>query len=161
MRCLTILFGLFFAITLTACSKDEPVETPKPATQTESAPAPLAKAAVDEAKQVAKQVTEKVEQVAQQAEEKVQVAVQQVKATLNSGQAIYTKSCLTCHKLGVAGAPKLGDKGAWAARIAGGEEKMLDNAIKGIGNMPPKGGASKLTDEEIKAAVDYLIEQSR
>jgi len=161
MKSFHILFILCLAMTLTACSKDEPAATPKPAEQTASKPAPMAKAAVDEAKQVAKQVTEKAEKVVEQVEEKVQVAVAQVKATFSSGQVIYTKSCVSCHKMGIAGAPKVGDKSAWAPLIADGEEKMLNNAIKGIGNMPPKGGASKLTDDEIKAAVDYMVEKSR
>ncbi|MDX2494685.1 MAG: c-type cytochrome [Desulfuromusa sp.] len=161
MRGLIIIFAICFAMILTACSKDEPETTPKPAVQTAPKAAPLANKAVDEAKQVAKEVTEKAEKVVEQVEDKVQVAVQQAKSTFSTGQAIYTSSCLTCHKLGIAGAPKVGDKGAWASRIAGGEENMLNNAIKGIGSMPPKGGASKLSDEEIKAAVEYMVEESR
>jgi len=161
MKGLIIIFAICCAMTLTACSKDEPATTPKPEVQTAPKAAPVVKKAVDEAKQVAKQVTEKAEKVVEQVEGKVQVAVQQVKSTLSSGQAIYTKSCLQCHKLGIAGAPKVGDKSAWASRIAGGEDNMLNNAINGIGNMPPKGGASKLSDKDIKAAIEYMVEKSR
>lgn len=161
MKSFHILFILCLVMVLTACSKDEPAATPKPAAQTAPKPVPLAKTAVAEAKQVAKQVTEKAGKVVEQVEGKVQVAVQQVKATLSSGKVIYTKSCISCHKLGIAGAPKVGDKDAWAPRITGGKEKMVNNAIKGVGNMPPKGGTSKLTDDEIKAAVEYMIGESR
>ena len=161
MKIFPLLFALCIALTLTACSKDEPAATPKPAVQPVSKAAPAAPVAVEQAKQAAKQATEKVEQVAQQVEEKAQAVVVQVKEALNSGQAIYTKACMSCHKIGIAGAPKVGDKGAWSSRIAGGNEKMVNNAIKGIGSMPAKGGASSLTDEEVAAAVDYMVEQSR
>ena len=151
MKIFPLLLVLCVALTLTACSKDEPAETPKP----------VVKPAVEQVKQVAKQVTEKVEQVAQQVEEKTQAVVTKVKDTLNSGQVVYAKACLSCHKMGVLGAPKVGDKGAWSALIASGQDKMVDNAIKGIGRMPAKGGASSLTDEEVAAAVKYMVEQSR
>ncbi len=149
MNKIPLLFLLCVAMTLTACSKDEAEVTSKPVVQPaeQAAPAvPAAPVAVEKVKQVAKQVTEKVEQV---------------KATLNSGQAIYTKVCMSCHKTGILGAPKVGDKAAWAALIAGGEKKLVENAIKGTGRMPAKGGVSSLSDEEVAAAVDYMIEQSR
>lgn len=161
MKFFPLLLVLCVALTLTACSKDEPAETPKPAVKPAEKAAPAAPVAVEQVKQVAKQATEKVEQVAQQVEEKTQAVVTKVKDTLSSGQAIYTKACLSCHKLGILGAPKVGDKGAWSALIASGQDKMVDNAIKGIGRMPAKGGASSLTDEEVAAAVKYMVEQSR
>lgn len=73
------------------------------------------------------------------------------------GQAIYTANCAVCHASGVAGAPKFGDKAAWAPRIKEGNAAMHRTAIKGIRAMPPKGGNASLSDEEVKAAVDYLI----
>ena len=53
-----------------------------------------------------------------------------------------------------------GDAAAWSARIAQGREKMVSNAINGIGVMPPKGGQSQLSDEEVALAVDFLIQQA-
>ena len=75
------------------------------------------------------------------------------------GAAIYNAVCLVCHATGVAGAPKTGDKAAWAPRLAAGSATLLKNAINGKGAMPPKGGAPDLSDAEVKAAVDYLVAQ--
>lgn len=72
------------------------------------------------------------------------------------GETIYNTICTACHAGGLAGAPKTGDKAAWAPRIAAGLDAMLKNATNGKGAMPPKGGAADLTDAELKAAVEYL-----
>lgn len=73
------------------------------------------------------------------------------------GAAIYSAVCMACHASGVAGAPKAGDKAAWAPRIAQGSATMLKNAIAGKGAMPPKGGNASLSDAEVKAAVEHLV----
>ena len=79
------------------------------------------------------------------------------------GEGVYMNFCSSCHASGIAGAPKTGDKAAWAARIAAGRDTLNSNAINGLqgaaGYMPPKGGRADLSDEEIVAAVDYLVEQ--
>ena len=81
------------------------------------------------------------------------------------GQGVYMNFCSSCHDAGIAGAPKTGDKAAWEARIAKGMDVLTKNAINGYqgdsGYMPPKGGNSSLTDDEVKAAVDYMVEESR
>ena len=77
--------------------------------------------------------------------------------TIKSGEVVYNEVCAGCHMLGVAGAPKTGDKAQWSNRIAKGNTALYTNAIKGIGLMPAKGGALNLSDDEIKAAVDYLL----
>jgi cytochrome c5 len=81
------------------------------------------------------------------------------------GKKIYDTSCMACHAAGVAGAPKLGDKAAWAPRIAQGADTLHTHAIKGYqgkaGMMPPKGGNMSAKDEDIKAAVDYMVSQSK
>lgn len=77
------------------------------------------------------------------------------------GQAVYTKSCASCHASGVMGAPKVGDKDAWSSLIEEGLEVLTHNAINGEGKMPPKGGNMQLTDEEVKAAVAYMMETSK
>jgi cytochrome c5 len=80
-----------------------------------------------------------------------------------TGPQVYNAACIACHGGGVAGAPKTGDKDAWSARIAAGMDTLNSNAINGIqgaaGYMPPKGGRADLSDEEIIAAVEYLVEQ--
>ena len=72
------------------------------------------------------------------------------------GKSVYDKVCFACHTAGIAGAPKLGDKAAWEARIKQGQDTLYSNALKGIRTMPAKGGAPDLPDANIKAAVDYL-----
>jgi cytochrome c5 len=72
------------------------------------------------------------------------------------GKATYDTTCSVCHATGVAGAPKVGDKAAWAPRLKTGIEALHASALKGKGAMPPKGGNTALTDEAVKAAVDYL-----
>lgn len=81
------------------------------------------------------------------------------------GQAIYNSACLACHMMGVAGAPKYGDAAAWAPRLANGMDALYANSINGFqgetGVMPPKGGRLDLSDDEIKAGVDYMVEAAR
>ena len=77
------------------------------------------------------------------------------------GQSVYAKSCAACHDSGVMGAPKIGDKEVWAPLIAEGSDELSANAIKGVGKMPPKGGNTQLSDDEVKAAVGYMVEKSQ
>lgn len=79
---------------------------------------------------------------------------------LTVGKALYNKACMVCHAAGVAGAPKLGDKAGWAPYIATGMEAMVKVAIEGKGAMPPR-GASNATDEELRAAVAYMVSESQ
>lgn len=83
-----------------------------------------------------------------------------VNVSTDGGKKLYESACLACHGAGLAGAPKVGDKGAWAPRLAKGKDTLYQNAIKGIGVMPAKGGA-QASDEEVKAAVDYMITASQ
>jgi cytochrome c5 len=76
------------------------------------------------------------------------------------GKALYESACQACHVAGVAGAPKLGDKAAWAPRLAAGIDGLTASVIKGKGAMPPKGGTSA-SDAEIKAAVQYMVDASK
>jgi cytochrome c5 len=88
------------------------------------------------------------------------ISVSTVYASDDVGQTVYTKSCAVCHDSGVMGAPKVGDKAAWAQLNAEGVDSLTKNAIKGEGKMPPKGGNMQLTDAEVKAAVEYMIKMS-
>jgi cytochrome c5 len=74
-----------------------------------------------------------------------------------SGKATFDGVCSACHATGVAGAPKFGDKAAWAPRIKTGIETLNASALKGKGAMPPKGGNAAIADADVKAAVDYMV----
>ena len=78
-----------------------------------------------------------------------------------SAEVIYNTICKACHETGVAGAPKTGDKAAWAPRLAAGSGALLKSAISGKGGMPARGGAPDLTDDELKAAVAYLTGKAK
>jgi cytochrome c5 len=81
-------------------------------------------------------------------------------ASADTGKALYSATCVACHGAGIAGAPKVGDKGAWAPRVAQGANVLYEHALKGFqgktGMMPPKGGSSA-PDADVKAAVDYMV----
>lgn len=81
------------------------------------------------------------------------------------GKSVYGKTCAICHAAGVAGAPKPGDKADWAPRIAQGEATLYKHAIEGFtgskGQMPARGGNTALSDDDVKAAVDFMVAQSR
>ncbi len=77
-----------------------------------------------------------------------------------SGETVYNGLCVACHATGVAGAPKLDDNVAWGERMAAGWDAMMANVLKGKGGMPPKGGNPSLSDDEIRAAIEYMLEQA-
>jgi len=77
------------------------------------------------------------------------------------GKKVYNSACFACHATGVAGSPKFGDKDAWAPRIATGMDNLYHTALNGKGAMPPKGGNLSLKDDEVKAAVDYMVSQAK
>ncbi len=89
------------------------------------------------------------------------VAVAKSDGKARDGATIYKTICSVCHATGVAGAPKTGDKAAWAPRLATGMAALLKSATNGKGAMPPRGGAADLSDAELKAAVDYLTSQAK
>lgn len=77
-----------------------------------------------------------------------------------SGEQVYNTICAACHTSGVAEAPITGNKEQWRNRISEGIEHLYEQAINGVGIMPAKGGMATLSDEEVKAAVDFIIERS-
>lgn len=77
-----------------------------------------------------------------------------------SGESIVTTQCAKCHGSGVAGAPKIGDREAWSARVKPGVDTLVRSAIKGHGSMPARGGMADLTDPEIRDAVIYMVTKS-
>ena len=78
-----------------------------------------------------------------------------------SGRRVYKRVCMACHTLDVWGAPKLGDRDAWAGRIAKGKEALYYSALNGLNNMPPRGYCQFCTDNELKSAVDYMVEKTQ
>ena len=84
-------------------------------------------------------------------------------AAARSGEEVYNSSCMVCHASGVAGAPILGDATAWADRIAKGRDVLQESGINGLAGtgMMAKGGCGNCSDEEVTAAVDYMIDGSQ
>jgi cytochrome c5 len=112
--------------------------TPAPAATNAAAPAPAAAAAPAPAAAAAAPQT----------------------ASGGSGEALYKQACFVCHAAGVAGAPKLGDKAAWAPRLQQGVPALVQSAMKGKGAMPPKGG-SNASEQELAAAVQYMVNAAK
>lgn len=82
-------------------------------------------------------------------------------ASTGKGKETYQTACFACHGTGAAGAPKLGDKGAWGPRIAQGLDVLKEHALGGIRGMPPKGGRMDLPDADIIAAMEYMVSQGQ
>lgn len=107
---------------------------------------------------------------AEQAAQEMTAAADQAMAkaaapAADRGKQVYDMVCFACHADGIAGAPKLGDKALWGPRIAQGMDTLVNHAINGFqgstGVMPPKGGRMDLSDEDIKAAVSYMVDQAK
>lgn len=81
------------------------------------------------------------------------------------GEKIFKGTCMMCHKAGVAGAPKVGDKAEWEPRIKQGKDVLYKHALEGFkgqkGMMPSRGGNGTLKDDQVKAAVDYMVSQAK
>ncbi|NDP47690.1 MAG: cytochrome c5 family protein [Sulfuriferula multivorans] len=92
-------------------------------------------------------------------------ATEPAMAEPTQGKSVFNKTCAMCHAVGAAGAPKPGDQADWAPRIAQGVDVLYKHALEGFtgakGVMPARGGAATLADDEVKAAVDYMVAQSK
>jgi cytochrome c5 len=82
-------------------------------------------------------------------------------AAAADGKAVYDKVCVACHQVSVAGSPRLGDKAAWAPRLKAGTDALVQSVIKGKNAMPPKAGNPSLSEGEIRAAVEFMVSQSK
>jgi cytochrome c5 len=124
---------------------------------------PVVQAAVNERIQPFGQVVLHGEVIADE-EEVAAVVGAEAAPVMMSGPQVYNAACKACHGGGIAGSPKTGDAAAWGARIAQGMDTLNKNAIDGLqgsaGYMPPKGGRTDLSDEEIIAAVQYIVDQT-
>jgi cytochrome c5 len=82
-----------------------------------------------------------------------------------AGESVYKKTCALCHSSGVAGAPIPGNKDEWGPRIEQGKDTLYKHAIEGFtgskGMMPARGGAATLSDDDVKAAVDFMVAKSQ
>jgi cytochrome c5 len=78
-----------------------------------------------------------------------------------SGKEVYDSFCTTCHAVGVMSAPKLGNAGDWGPRAAKGKDTLYGHALNGFNSMPAKGMCSACSEDEIKAAVDYMVDNSK
>ena len=87
----------------------------------------------------------------------IAVVAQEAAAAPKSGKEIFETVCTACHSTGVLGAPKYGDKPSWEPRIAKGETILIQSALNGFNQMPARGGQPTLSDEEIKATVQYML----
>lgn len=139
------LFTLVLALLLgTSCSDQGSTSAPK--SEVSDTPTP-----VEQAIEVAAPVEEQaVAEASQQAAEQTAVV---------DGQKTYQTYCKACHATGVAGAPKLGDKDAWAPRIYKGDDAMFSTVIKGLNAMPPKGACMSCSDDDLRAAMEYMVSQ--
>lgn len=85
-------------------------------------------------------------------------------ATLSLGESVYKNTCSICHQSGLKGAPRIGSKSDWQPRLTQSKEILYQRAIKGYrgdkGSMPPRGSNAKLSEAEVKAAVDYMYEHA-
>lgn len=81
----------------------------------------------------------------------------QAAAVNPAGEQLYKTACFACHATGVANAPKFGDKAAWAPYISTGMDAMVKVAMSGKGAMPPKGGAANASEDDIRAAVQFMV----
>lgn len=91
----------------------------------------------------------------------VVAAMDESTSSAGGGEQVFNTVCQACHAAGLAGAPKTGDTSAWQARIAQGIDTLYANAINGKNAMPAKGGAMGSPDEDIKAAVDMMVDKAK
>ena len=85
----------------------------------------------------------------------------EIQGDTSTGKDVYERVCASCHNAGIAGAIKLNDKAAWGKHIHHGIDHMVESVIKGKGAMPARGGNPNLTDDEVEAAVNYIVEQTQ
>lgn len=159
MKKLPLAVAISAALLLAACGKEAP-KAEAPAAAPAAAPvaeAPKVEAPAAEAPKAA--------EAAPAAAPAVAEAPKAAETASIDGKSVYNKTCSMCHAAGVAGAPKPGDKENWAPRIAQGTETLYKHSIEGYtgnsGMMPARGGNPKLTDDEMKAAVDFMVAQSK
>ncbi|MFO7765916.1 MAG: c-type cytochrome [Pelovirga sp.] len=179
------VFCLFAVVLLlTACSDDSTDTAAQPDTSESTAAEGTVQKATDAVQKTADQVVEKGAELKEETQEVVQKASDAVAektdevqtgaqqlvkdgsdklaaltpsaATFDQGSSVYEQNCRSCHDSGIMGAPEIG-----ADRYSADIEELVTNSINGIGRMPARGGNSSLSDEDVRAAVMYMVEESK
>ena len=153
---LLVPFVAFLMLAGVGCSEKETAGTQEAAPAMETATTETAPAMESAAPEAAPPV-EATEPAAEPVAEPQAAAGAESQSAAVDGQKVYQASCQACHAAGVAGAPKLGDKAAWAPRIAKGVDVLVSSVKNGLNVMPPKGGCMSCSDEELRAATDYIV----
>lgn len=152
MKKTSLVLAVMCMALLSACGKQESKtsETATPAASEAAAPAPAAPEAAAPAPAV---------------EEKHAEAEQKHDDENALGKKVFGNVCSMCHASGAAGSPKPGDKADWGPRIAQGMDVLYKHALEGFtgkkGQMPARGGSTTLKDDEVKAAVNYMVDKSK
>ncbi|MGE5386920.1 MAG: c-type cytochrome [Betaproteobacteria bacterium] len=143
---------------LAACGKNEEAKSPAnpPATPTTSAPTPTTTASVP---------TTTAAPTSAAAATSAAAPATAVADGADKGEAVFKKTCFLCHGTGAGGSPLVGSKPDWEPRIAQGKAVLYQHALNGFtgakGVMPPRGANPALTDDEVKAAVDYMVSKAK
>lgn len=170
-----LLIAVMMMAGLTACSQEAKQETQEAAQAVASEVKNEAASAADATASAAQEAADKVEAAASKAEEAAkpeEVAKPEEKAEAPAaeakpaesakvdGKAVFEANCKACHGGLIPGAPAVGKKEDWAPRIKQGKDTLHKHALEGFNSMPAKGGNGSLSDDEVKAAVDYMANES-
>ena len=170
-----LLIAVMMMAGLTACSQEAKQETQETAQAVASEVKNEAASAADATASAAQEAADKVEAAASKAEEvtkpeeaakpeeKAEAPAAEAKPAESAkvdGKAVFEANCKACHGGLIPGAPAVGKKEDWAPRIKQGKDTLHKHALEGFNSMPAKGGNSSLSDDEVKAAVDYMANQS-
>ena len=170
-----LLIAVMMMAGLTACSQEAKQETQETAQAVASEVKTEAASAADATASAAQEAAAKVEAAASKAEEaakseeaakpeeKAEAPAAEAKPAESAkvdGKAVFEANCKACHGGLIPGAPAVGKKEDWAPRIKQGKDTLHKHALEGFNSMPAKGGNSSLSDDEVKAAVDYMANES-
>ena len=170
-----LLIAVMIMAGLTACSQEAKQETQETAQAVASEVKTEAASAADATASAAQEAADKVEAAASKAEEaakpeeapkpeeKAEAPAAEAKPAESAkvdGKAVFEANCKACHGGLIPGAPAVGKKEDWAPRIKQGKDTLHKHALEGFNSMPAKGGNSSLSDDEVKAAVDYMANES-
>lgn len=164
-----LLIAVMMMAGLTACSQEAKQETQETAQAVASEVKNEAASAAEATASAAQEAADKVEAAASKAEEaakpeeKAEAPAAEAKPAESAkvdGKAVFEANCKACHGGLIPGAPAVGKKEDWAPRIKQGKDTLHKHALEGFNSMPAKGGNSSLSDDEVKAAVDYMANES-
>lgn len=170
-----LLIAVMMMAGLTACSQEAKQETQETAQAVASEVKNEAASAADATASAAQEAADKVEAAASKAEEatkpeeaakpeeKAEAPAAEAKPAESAkvdGKAVFEANCKACHGGLIPGAPAVGKKEDWAPRIKQGKDTLHKHALEGFQAMPAKGGNGSLSDDEVKAAVDYMANES-